>query len=461
MSLSSRPAARAAASLALLFAISQETNAQRARYTRDVLRDTVLENGLQVIAIRNPTSPMATAVVAIRGGAMTQETEATAGIPHYIEHLLFKTRPSWGTDMATVDGSYNGTTSEEYVQYFVTAPGKNAPRVVQALGQLVRGPKFNAQDMSTEVNVVRNEIERRVGDPRFLLDFAVAQELWGESWARKNVGGNVFALRQATPQSLENLYRTHYTPNKSAVVVSGDIDLNAVIASAAEAFKGWKKGPTDQGPAVTITPLTATKVLPALDGVGNEVMLQLAWQGPSAKADPVGATSASLVEAALNNRNSTFQRELVDAGHFQSVTVNYDLLNHVGPIKITARTTGPQLVDAIAALQTQLARLGSPQAFDDDELRLAKKYWTVASALEWERGSSFALDAAYHWSIAGLESFLNHGDQIAARTSSDLRGFMQKYITGRPKVVAVMIAPQQRTALGRNYQVAMGSWHTK
>jgi predicted Zn-dependent peptidase len=452
------PVSRIALALALVVA-SSDAVAQRARYTRDVLRDTVLENGLQIIAIRNPTSPMATAVVVIRGGAMTQESEAVAGIPHYIEHLLFKTRSSWGSEMASVDGGSNGSTSEESVQYFVTAPGKNAPQVVQSLAALVRSPKFNEKDMSTEMNVVRNEIERLVGDPRFLMDFAVAQELWGASATRKNVGGNVFALRQATPKSLEELYKTNYTPNRAALVVSGDIDLTAVVAAAVGAFKGWKKGPPDAGPAFAVAPLTATRVLPPLDGVGNEVVLQIAWHGPSAQADPVGAASASLVVAALNNSNSDFQRELVDNGLFQSVTMSYDLLNNVGPIKIVARTTGSQLAAATTALQTQLARLGSPQAFGDDELRLARKYWSVASALDWESGSSFALSAAETWSIGGLSGFIGQADQIAARSSDDLRGFMLKYITGRPKVVAAMISREQVAALGRSFSATMLSWN--
>ncbi len=458
MSVTLRRSALAAAAM-LIAALPAE--AQPARYTAAMMRDTVLENGLQVIAIRSPSSPMATAVIAIRGGAITQETDAVAGIPHFLEHMLFKSSDTFGREVSRLDGGANGTTSEEYVQYFVTAPGKNAPNVVRALADLVRNPRFSPKEMETEVRVVRNEIERNIGDRRFLLDFSVDQELWGASASRKNIGGNVFALRQATPQSIETMYKTFYTPENSALIVTGDINVAEVIAAARDGFKGWKKGSGQKQAPVEFAPLKATRILEPLDGVGSDITLLVAWHGPSAKVDSTGALSGSLVAAALNNRNSEFQRNLVDAGLFQSVSVEYRVLNHVAPIKIVASTSASLLPEATAALQAQLARLGSAEAFADEELRLAKKYWRVAAAREQERGSSLALNVAYRWSTGGLPAFLEEERRIDARTSADLRGFMQTYVLGKPKVVAIMIAPTSRQALGRDYQLAMGTWNSR
>jgi predicted Zn-dependent peptidase len=194
--------------LVLTFLIAARAEAQRARYTPEIFRQTFLENGLEVIAVRNPSSPMATVIVAVRGGGATQSTELLEGIPHYLEHLLFKSSSTFGAEVSLADGGFNGSTDEEVVKYFITLPGKNAPSAIKSLGTLVRSPKFRDEDMKTEINVVANEVERHISDQRFLLDFTVDQELWGTAWSRKNVGGNKFALLRATPQSIESFYRT-------------------------------------------------------------------------------------------------------------------------------------------------------------------------------------------------------------------------------------------------------------
>src|SRR5215212_8790729 len=60
-----------------------------------LLQDTVLDNGLHVIVVPNPTVPLVTIQVTIRNGAFTQLTDADVGTPHLLEHMLFR---SFGMD---------------------------------------------------------------------------------------------------------------------------------------------------------------------------------------------------------------------------------------------------------------------------------------------------------------------------------------------------------------------------
>src|SRR6185503_9350061 len=109
-----------------------------------------------------------------------------------------------------------------------------------------------------------------------------------------------------------------------------------------------------------------------------------------------------------------------------------------GPITLLARTTPGRLAEGTTALQRELTKLSDPQSFTDQDLILARKYWRVDAALEWERGSTMAHGAADHWSIAGLQSYIDYGDGIAARTVADVRQFVARYITGKPRVVGIL-----------------------
>jgi zinc protease len=452
--------------VAALCLIVGNADAQRAGRTPDVIRDTTLENGLTIIAARVPSAPVARAVLAFRAGAFTQANENEAGVPHLIEHMLFKSfqrnggRTFGSVAAADLEASYNGSTGDEMVNYYLYMPAKFAPKSMKVLSDLVRAPRFDARDMVTEVDVVRNEIERHVADPKYQLEFMMNQELWGPDWTRKNPGGNVFALRNSSPASLDALHKRYYTPNNAVVVVSGDIVIDEIFAAARVAFKDWKKGAATATQPITMTPLKANKAIEVSGGV-SDITIRVAWHGPSAGADPTGAMSAALLTSMLNNRNSPLQRNLVDEGHFESVSASYDFLNYVGPIVLTARTTGDKLQAASEALQKEVARLADPQAFTETDLRLAKKAWQVDAALEWERGSAIAMYVADHWTIAGFPSYVKYPTEIAARTVADVRKCVETYITGKPRVTGLLLSAETKLARGLQVQRVLGAWGAK
>ena len=56
---------------------------------QSAIQRTVLDNGMDVIVIENHSVPLATIVVAVHNGAMTQEPR-DQGLAHLYEHLLFR-----------------------------------------------------------------------------------------------------------------------------------------------------------------------------------------------------------------------------------------------------------------------------------------------------------------------------------------------------------------------------------
>jgi zinc protease len=399
-------------------------------------------------------------VVAFRAGAFTQANEAEAGVPHLIEHMIFKAAgATWSSQLSNFGAGYNGMTTAEMVAYYAMTPATNTSKVVKLMADLVRGPKFEARDLVTEAKVVRNELERHVANPEDLLYFTVNQNLWTDASFRKDPGGNVLAVQSANAPLIQGLYQHFYVPNNAALVVSGDIVIADVFTAAKQAFAGWKKVPAAL-PTLKITPMTATRAV-NVDAKVADATIRISWQGPSAHDDSTGAMTAELFAAMVNSRNSAFQRNLVDEGFFQSVQADYELLNNVGPIVVVAKTTPDKLVAGAAALQRELARLADPQAFTEEDLRLAKKAWTLDAAREWETGPQLAVPVAHHWAIAGFKSYVGYREGIGARTPADLRQFLDKYIAGKPKSVGVMTSTETRLALGADFQRMMAAWGAK
>jgi zinc protease len=178
------------------------------------------------------------------------------------------------------------------------------------------------------------------------------------------------------------------------------------------------------------------------------VVVQLQWQGPSAKEDPASTYAADVFSDVLNQPGSRFQRRLVDSGLFESIGVNYYTLNHVGPITISGATSPGKLTQALAALRDELQKLNDPGYYTSEELESTKQKRIVGTELSLERASGFAHQIGFWWAVTGLEYFFGYVDTMARQTPADLQSYASKYIIGKPHVVGVLLSPGARRAIG-------------
>src|SRR6185437_16211381 len=111
-----------------------------------------------------------------------------------------------------------------------------------------------------------------------------------------------------------------------------------------------------------VPPLDRTKAVITEQPVGS-VVVMLRWQGPSAVKDAEYTYAADVFSDVLNQAGSRFQQRLVDSGLFQSITVNYYTLNHVGPITIIGETSPEKLREALGVLEDEITKVTSPDYF--------------------------------------------------------------------------------------------------
>jgi zinc protease len=86
---------------------------------------TKLENGLEILVIEDNSVPLATIEIVVHNGSYTEDPEYN-GLSHLYEHMFFKANkelPSQEAFLARVRELgivFNGTTSNERVNYFLT-----------------------------------------------------------------------------------------------------------------------------------------------------------------------------------------------------------------------------------------------------------------------------------------------------------------------------------------------------
>ena len=442
--------ARAAA---LILVAAAALPAQRAELEQHIKRMT-LPNGLDVMVVENHGVPLVTIEADVKNGSFTQSPEYS-GLSHLYEHMFFKANQNYPNPdefvarASELGAEFNGTTTEERVNYYLTVPADSIAGAMSFLADALIRPLFRQDELERERQVVLGEYDRNESNPFFAFTNAMGKALWTTAWSRKNALGDRNVIETTTPAKMRSIQQRYYVPNNTAIIVTGDVTPDNAFALARATFGGWAKGPDPftVDPIPPIPPLTHDTAVIVQQPIGGTVVLMLQWQGPSAGADPASTYAADVFSDVLNQPGSRFQRRLVDSGLFQSIGVNYYTQNHVGPISIEGETTPEKLPRAVAALNAELAAVTTPGYFTADQLQATKQNRIVGTELSLERASGFAHQLGFWWAVTGLDYFFGYVDTMARQSPDDLIHYANTYIIGKPHVVGVLLSPQAETAL--------------
>jgi zinc protease len=111
----------------LLAFIALQVNAQKNLPSNFHLKK--LSNGLEVLVIEDNSVPLVTVEICVKNGSYTEDS-AFNGLSHLYEHMFFKANkaiPSQEKFLERINElgiSFNGTTSNERVNYFFTLSNK-------------------------------------------------------------------------------------------------------------------------------------------------------------------------------------------------------------------------------------------------------------------------------------------------------------------------------------------------
>ena len=419
------------------------------------IRTRVLDNGLRVIVLHNPVVPLVTIEIDVKNGAYTQSSEYE-GLAHLYEHMFFKanrtipTQERWLERTRELGILFNGTTSQERVNYFVTLHKKNFREGLEFMGDAIRHPLFDQGELERERSVVLGEYDRNESNPPFFLGMAVDSLLWTPAYfSRKNTIGNRDVIASTTREKMLTIQRRYYVPNNSALILAGDVDPEEGFEMAADVFGDWERAedPFSSFPIPPVPPLAESRAV-IVERPVNSVTLSMNWQGPSVARNAATTYAADLFSTLLNLPDSGFQKRIVDSGVAFAAGLSYTTLAYNGPIRLTAQTTPERVVSLKRALVREIAAFDDPGYFSDEQLAAAKNVLKVSDIYEREQPSAFAHTLGFWWAVSSLQYYLSYIPNVLNVDREDLAVYVRTYLQDRPRVVGVLIAPEDRARIG-------------
>jgi len=333
---------------------------------------TVLDNGMTVITERMDTMRSVAIGIWVAVGSRDEEY-ADAGMSHFLEHMMFKGTPTRSAaDISQafdrLGAELNAFTSKEYTCYYARVLDQHVPIAIEILSDMVVNSTLAPDAISSEREVVLEEISRTEDTPDDRVHELFAQTLWPDHPLGRPVLGQsetVGAFDQAQGFAFKN---THYGTGSVVVAAAGDVDHDAVV----ELAKRYLPLPEASAHGrVHATPMVESR-LQVLKKDTEQA--HICWGVPGLKATDEERFTLSVLDATLGGGMSSrlFQEIREKKGLAYAVYSYHSLYQDTGAYTVYAGTRPGNMEQVVRMVQTEVEKV-KQDGITAEELDRAKE----------------------------------------------------------------------------------------
>jgi predicted Zn-dependent peptidase len=166
------------------------------------------------------------------GTGSRDETDARAGVSHFIEHLLFKgTSTHSAQEIAEIfdslGGELNAATSRETTLVYARVPDDRLEPALDVMTGMVYDPSFD--DIDSEREVVLEEIAMVDDNPQDLVHDVVAEAVFGGHPIGRPVIGRADVISSVSRRAIASYHRAAYAADNIVVAAAGNVAHDRLV----------------------------------------------------------------------------------------------------------------------------------------------------------------------------------------------------------------------------------------
>lgn len=284
-----------------------------------------LANGLEVVA-ECSEGALSTSVGFFVGAGARDETDALAGVSHFLEHMTFKGTADLSADEINrrfdqMGASANAFTSEEDTVYYAAVLPEQQHDAVDLLARMMR-PALRTEDFDTEKLVILEEIRMYDDQPPFGADDRCRAAFFRDHPLARSVLGSVESITNLPVTAMRDYHRQRYAPGNIVLAASGAVDFPDLVESAKRLCGDWEpvslQDRRQPGARLPAASTTERIVRPA---AALEYVIRMS-AGPA--ADDEARWAAKMLAIVLgDDSGSRLYWELVDSGAAEHASIHH------------------------------------------------------------------------------------------------------------------------------------------
>lgn len=360
-----------------------------------------LSNGMRYLILPNRTPPGQVAMRLLIDAGSMQERPGEEGVAHFLEHLAFRgtTKYPDGEVQRALEGiglqmaaDVNASTGPDTTTFIIDLPRNDQVSLdtgLDVMRELVTSMLIEPDKVDAERGVVLAEERSRAG-PALEASRAFLQlQLGNHPYGRSPIGlRNV--IETVTPQTIRGFYDAFYRPERTTLIIVGDVRVDQMTAAISGAFQDWRgRGEAGKDPKpITVKPASPDVSIITTAGA-TDTSLMLRWfepytDRPHTKAERrrvlVEQLAAGVIARRLPGLNEAAGKPAARIGNAGAAAIPEVWR---GQIATTSGVTNPfKALDVMVKAHRQAVEFGITQEELDEQLRLV----IDATKREAERG---------------------------------------------------------------------------
>ncbi len=168
----------------------------------------------------------------VRAGAV-DESPRTAGVSHFIEHMLFKgteTRSAkkLAEDVDNIGAQINAFTGKEATCYYIKSLATNAVAATEILLDMFLKSVFDRIELEKEKNVIYEEIKMIKDTPDEEVHDMICEMVFQDHPLGNSITGTRSSLKAMTRNSLLKYIKEEYTRDNIVIAIAGNFDKDVL-----------------------------------------------------------------------------------------------------------------------------------------------------------------------------------------------------------------------------------------
>ena len=348
-----------------------------------------LSNGMRIVLAPCEAESVAFGLFVASGSR--HETVKTAGISHFIEHMLFKGTPTRRPVDITREiegrgGNFNACTSEESTGYFAHLPYECLAEAVDIILDMYLNATMPDDEFAREKQVVIEEIRMYADEPDAVAMENLQRALFPSSQLGAPVSGTPESLAPMRPDDLRRYVNSHYTPSNTVAVVVGRFDEKRAVAEIERRMAKCRR----RARALNFSPVDFTKpTVPEVVAEKDIQQTQLALGYRTFGFGDPRKYAATLMDTVLGRGMSSrlFQQVRERRGLSYDIASRMQFFKDAGMFTITAGMDPAKFERTLATIDRELDRICAKK-IPAAELERAKRFLVGNFRLSHERVTS-------------------------------------------------------------------------
>ena len=405
-----------------------------------------LANGLKIIVVPTGLPNLVSVTIPVQTGSRNEVEPGKSGFAHFFEHMMFRGTKAYPPEkyqeiITRAGARQNAYTSDDLTNYYTTFAKEDLETVLKVEADRFQHLDYPIEAFKTESRAVLGEYNKNSANPMQKL-FEVQRDAAFSTHTYKHTTMGFLKDIEDMPNQYEYskvFFDRWYRPEKTTIIVAGDVDPKKTVAMIEKYWSGWKKGsysvPVPSEPAASGAQYRhvawQTPTLP---------LVTVAFRAPAFSDKEKDSAALSMLLSLSFGRTSPLYKRLVQDEQKVDQLFDYSP-NRVDPSLATIGARVKKPADAVyvrdAILETVARLRDTPvTAKELSDAKSAQKYGLIRTLDNTEQiAATLASYVHFDRSYGTLNRYYRLVDSL---TPADLQAAARKYLVDDSMVVTTL-----------------------